>query len=56
MYMDAIKLFAKNKKELETQIRELRIYNQDMGMESCIEKYAILIMKRGKRHMTEGME
>ena len=37
MYMDDIKLFAKNKKELETLIHEVRIYSQDIGMEFGIE-------------------
>ena len=33
MYMDDIKLFAKNEKELETLILALRIYSQDIWME-----------------------
>ena len=33
-----------------------RIYNPDIGMEFGIEKYAMLIMKSDKRHMTEGTE
>ena len=56
MYMDGIKLFAKNKRELETLIQTVRIYNQDIGMEFGIEKCAMLIMKSGKRHMAEEMK
>ena len=56
MYMDDIKLFAKNEKELETLIHVVRIYSQDIGMEFGIEKCAMLIMKSGKRHMTDAME
>ena len=56
MYMDDIRIFAKNEKELETRIHAVRIYSQDMGMEFGIEKYAILIINRGKRHLTNGME
>ena len=56
MYMDDIKLFAQNEKELEPRIQTVRIYSQDMGMEFGIEKCAILVMKNGKRHMTEGVE
>ncbi len=56
MYMDDIKLFAKNEKELENLIQAVRIYSQDIGMEFGIEKCAMLIMKSGKRHMTEGIE
>ena len=48
MYMDDIKLFRKNEKELETLIHAMRIYSQDIGMESGIEKCAMLEMKSGK--------
>ena len=56
MYMDDIKLFAKNEKELETLIHAVRIYSQDIGMEFGVEKCAMLVMKSGKRHMTDEME
>ena len=56
MYMDDIKLFAKNVRELETLINSVRICSQDIGMEFGIEKCAMLVMKNGKRHMTDGME
>ena len=50
MYMDDIKLFAKNKGELETLIQTVRIYSQDIGMEFWIEKCIMLVTKIGKRH------
>ena len=56
MYIDDIKLFAKNEKELETLIRAVRIYSQDIGMKFGIEKCAMLVVKSGKRHLTNGME
>ena len=56
MYMDDIKLFAKNENELETHIHAVRIYCQDIGMEFGIEKCAMLVMKSGKRHLKEGMK
>ena len=56
MYMDDIKLFAKNEKDLETLIHAVRIYSQDIGMEFGIEKCAMVVMKSGKRRMTDGME
>ena len=55
MYMDDIKLFAKNERELETLIHAVRIYSQDIGMEFGIEKCAMLVMKSGKRRMTDGI-
>ena len=46
----------KNEKELETLIHAVRIYSQDIGLEFGIEKCAMLVMKSGKRHMTDGIE
>ena len=51
MYIDDIKLFAKNKKKLETLIQIVRIYSQDTGME-----FGMLVMKSRKGHMAEGIE
>ena len=56
MYMDDIKLLAKNEKELETLIHKIRIYSQDKGMEFGIEKCTLLVMKSGKQHLTNGIE
>ena len=41
---------------METLIETVRIYSHDIGMEFGIEKCAMLVMKSGKRHMTEGVE
>ena len=49
MYMDNIKLFAKNEKELETLTQTIRMYSQDTGMDFSIEKCALLILRSGKR-------
>ena len=54
--MDDIKLFAKNEKELKTLIHTVRIYSPDIGMEFGIEKRSVLVMKSGKRQLTDGME
>ena len=56
MKMDDIKQFAKNEKELETLIHAVRIYSQDIWMEFGIENCAMLVMKNGKRQLTDGME
>ena len=56
MYMDDIKLFKNNGKELETLIHTVRIYSEDIGMELCIKKCIMLVIKCGKRHVTDGME
>ena len=56
MYMDDIKLFAKNEKELVTLIHAVRIHSRDTGIEFGIEKCAMQVMKTGKQHLTDGME
>ena len=45
MYMDDIKLLAKNEKQLEILIHAVRIYSQDIGMAFGIEKCAKIAMK-----------
>ena len=49
MYMDNIKLFSKKEKELETLILVVRIYSKD-------KKCRLLVIKSGKRHLTEEIE
>ena len=56
MYMDNIKLIAKNEKELETLMYAVKICSQDIEMEFTIEKCVMLVMKSGKRHLTDRME
>ena len=56
MYMDDIKLFAKNEKELETLIQAVRMYSQDIGTKFGIEKCTRLTLSSGKRQMTKGIE
>ena len=56
MYMDNIKLFEKNEKELETLTQAMRIYGDDIEMEFGIEKCLLLIIKSRKRRMREGIE
>ena len=54
--MDDFKLFAKNEKELETLIHAVRICSQDIKIEFGIEKCAMLVMKSGKRYITDGIQ
>ena len=56
MYIDDIKLFAKNEEELETLKHAVRIYSPDIGMEFGIEKCVMLVMKRARQHQSDGIE
>ena len=42
MYMDDIKIFAKNDQELKTLIQTLRIYSQDIGKEFEVKTFLCL--------------
>ena len=56
MNMDDKKLFAKNEKNKTKTKPESEENSDDIGMKFVIEKCAMLIMKSGKRQMTEGRE
>jgi hypothetical protein len=48
LYMDDLKIYAKNRVELESLINTVRIFSEDIGMEFGLHKCAILVLKRGK--------
>ena len=49
IYMDDINVFAKNEKELESIMQAVKMYCEDIGRESRLEKGTMLIMRCGKR-------
>ena len=56
LFMDDLKVFGKNEKQLDTLINTVRIFSNDIGMEFGISKCAVLVMKRGKLSRSEGLE
>ena len=46
--MDDLTFYAKSEKDIESLIQTARIFSEDIGLESGLDKCAILIMKRGK--------
>ena len=44
------------KTTIGNSIQVVRIRSQDIGIESVIKKCTMLMMKSGKRQMTEGMD
>ena len=49
--MDDLKIYAKNRMELESLMNTVRIFRDDIGMELGLQKCAILVMKQGKIEM-----
>ena len=48
LFMDDLKLYAKNKKGLDSLVQTVRIFNDDIGMEFGIYTCTTLVLKRGK--------
>lgn len=56
LYMDDLKLYGKNEKQIDTLINTVRIFSSDIGMEFGIDKCAVLVMKRGKLVLCDGID
>jgi hypothetical protein len=56
LYMDDLKLYGRNQREIDSQINTVRIFSEDIGMKFGLDKCARLIINRGKVQHTEGIE
>ena len=56
LFMDDLKLLAKNEGQLESLIHTVRIFSDDIRMEFGLSKCAVLVMKRGKFERSEGID
>ena len=54
--MDDLKLYSRNEKELDSVVQTIRVFSEDIGMEFGIEKYAMLVIEKGKIVKSVGME
>ena len=48
LFMDDLKLYAKNERGLESLVQTVRIFSEDIGMKFGISKCATLAVERGK--------
>ena len=55
LFMNDLKLYAKNEKGLEPLIQTVWIFSDDIGMEFGIDKCATLILKRRKNTKFDGI-
>ena len=56
LYMDDIKLYARNEREIDSLIHTTRIYSNDIGMSFGLDKCGRMVSKRGKMIRTEGVD
>ena len=54
--MDALKLYSRDEKGLESLVKTIRAFSEDIGMEFDIDKCALLKMEKGKIVKSVGIE
>ena len=55
LFMDDLKLFGSNERELDSLVKTVQGVSMDVGMEFGIRKCGVVIMKRGKLSSTDGI-
>ena len=55
LFMDDLKLFAKNEDQIDNLVNAVRVFSEDIKMEFGLPKCGVLIMKRGKVVKSEGI-
>ena len=48
LFMDDLKLYAKDIRQLDSLVQTVRIFSNDIGIEFGIQKCAMVELKRGK--------
>uniref|UniRef100_A0A1X7SUE5 Reverse transcriptase domain-containing protein n=1 Tax=Amphimedon queenslandica TaxID=400682 RepID=A0A1X7SUE5_AMPQE len=56
MFMDDLKLFGKNERQIHSLINRVQAVSEDIGMEFGIDNCGVLNFKRGKVVESDGME
>ena len=56
LFMDDLKLYGKNMKQLDTLINTVRIFSSDIGMKFGLKKCGVLIMKKGNHVSSNGVK
>ena len=54
-FIDDLKMFAKNKKEIDSLVSTVQLVSQDIGMQFGVQKCGVIVMKRGKIVASEGI-
>ena len=56
LFMDDLKLYSRNGKELGSLVQTILIFSKDIGMEFGIEKGAMLVIENGTIVKSVGIE
>ena len=55
MFMDDIKVYAKNESGLDALVQSVRVVSNDIGMEFGVQKCSMLVIKRGRVIESNGI-
>ena len=55
LFMDDLKLYAKSRAQLESLVKTVKIFSEDIGMKFGLEKCAVLELRRGKFCSSENL-
>ena len=55
LFMDDLKAFGKNEKEIDSLVKTVEVFSCDIGMEFGIKKCGVAYIKRGKLSKAEGL-
>ena len=55
LFMDGLKAFRKNGKEIDSLIKAVEVFSSDIGMEFGIKKCGVACIKRGKLSNADGL-
>ena len=56
LFMHDLKLYSQNEKGLNSLVKTVRVFSEDIGMEFGTEKCAMLVMEKGKIVKSVGIE
>ena len=56
LFMDDLKLFGKSSKEIDSLIRTVFVFSQDIQIEFGVKKCGVVIIKRGKVVTSDGIQ
>ena len=48
LFVDDLKLYSCNEKDLDSLVQTIHIFSKDIGMEFDIEKCALLVIEKGR--------
>ena len=54
--MDDLKLFAKDENGIDSLVRTVNVFSEDIGMIFGIQKCGVVVMKRGKVVSSDGVQ